>query len=332
MSDIADPSALPDTTTSCLAGVKEEGIHERKQAWSIISALVVALGSWSLSPLPILFGSKGLKASDTFTLQSKKRAGLSAEFPLSSCSANFHFLRVVIQRALASQMTHSTFLQPSFIAWHFHSVRKWSSHYLYFLLSLSPSSSPPSSFVSGTLWQLWEKKNRIFITFCVPELALGGLTAAQWRKWHQLLPRVSKPGAFSIAAGPWSGTAVSVGVLDAIFENKDSLIMVPLLDIICVFLSLASYTLRAANSGHQGRKRENGGRRCVGKPVTAQGVFCSASAMGNSSEAVSVWSSSHLAMLDDKKSTLMSTFRRPCRRWVPSKVPFRNFAGGENRE
>lgn len=107
MSDIADPSALPDTTTSCLAGVKEEGIHERKQAWSIISALVVALGSWSLSPLPILFGSKGLKASDTFTLQSKKWAGLSAEFPLSSCSANFHFLRVVIQRALASQMTHS---------------------------------------------------------------------------------------------------------------------------------------------------------------------------------------------------------------------------------
>lgn len=51
----------------------------------------------------------------------------------------------------------------------------------------------------------------------------------------------------------------------------------------------------------------------------------------HSEAAVSVCTSSHLAMLDDKRSTLMSTFGRPCRRWVPSKAPCRNFAGEGNR-
>lgn len=109
---------------------------------SALFSLTVALGSWSLSPLPILSGCKGLKASGTFTLSFKNWAGLSAEFSLTSCSANFHFLKLVIQRILACQMSHSTFLQSSFIAWHFHSVRKLSSHSLCFLLSLSPALHP----------------------------------------------------------------------------------------------------------------------------------------------------------------------------------------------
>lgn len=50
----------------------------------------------------------------------------------------------------------------------------------------------------------------------------------------------------------------------AFFENKDSLIMVA---VNCVFLWLLYPG--ATNFGHQGRQRENGGRRSVWKLVTA---------------------------------------------------------------
>lgn len=158
---------------------------------SALFSLTVALGSWSLSPIPVLFGYKGLKASDTFTLPFKKWAGLSAEFSLSSCSANFHFLKVVIQRILASQMSHSTFLQPSFIAWHVHSARKLNSHYLYFLLSVSPALHPlPLQvvlFLALSLAALREEKQYISnILSADAWTGLRSLIAAQWRKWHQL--------------------------------------------------------------------------------------------------------------------------------------------------
>lgn len=89
----------------------------------------------------------------------------------------------------------------------------------------------------------------------------------------------------------------------------------------------------AADFGHQGRERENVGRRSVWKPVTALRSVLQSQCYGkhHSEAAVSACTSSRLAMLDDKRSTLMSTFERPCRRWVPSKAPCRNFAGEGNR-
>lgn len=90
----------------------------------------------------------------------------------------------------------------------------------------------------------------------------------------------------------------------------------------------------AADFGHQGRERENVGRRYIWKPVTAlRSVLQSQSAMVNTILRLLFLCAlaQRLAMLDDKRSTLMSTFGRPCRRWVPSKAPCRNFAGEGNR-
>lgn len=110
MSDIADPSALPDTMGQlpCWGEGGRDLLKKESSQCDLSTLLPHSYSGFldSLSPLPILSGCKGLKASDTFILSFKNWAGLSAEFSLTSCSANFHFLKVVIQRILACQMSH----------------------------------------------------------------------------------------------------------------------------------------------------------------------------------------------------------------------------------
>lgn len=150
-------------------------------------------------------------------------------------------------------------------------------------ISCSPSSSPP--LLALTLAALREEKQYIPNILCADVwTGLSGLTAAQWRKWHQFLPRVSKPGAFRIPPVPWSGTGASVGVLVyAFFWKERFLDNGAKVEIVssCASLTLCLLHPGAANFGLWGRARENGGRRSVWDQWLHLEVFFSASAMVN---------------------------------------------------
>lgn len=179
-----------------------------------------------LSP-PILLLAAELWNHQTVLLY---ELGCQVGFQLSSCSPAFHLPKVAIQRSLASQVSHSALLQPSFIACHFHLLQKPSSLLLGFLLSASPFPHPPAlesaSFCS--MLQLGEQKASVFLTRLTDTCAgHGSLIAADERKGTVSSHKFLNQELSALLLGPCPGIGVNVSCSCSMLYCMSSLMLVP---------------------------------------------------------------------------------------------------------